>query len=236
MSVWAIILSVVLLSSFFQFYMLVTSATSHYDKHLITVGISLIVTIVFIIAFLFGIRPTILELLNEKKKLLKYANTDPLTQLYNRRAFSIAFDREINLLNRGASKKAALVLMDLDDFKRVNDVFGHDVGDIVLKGVSSTLKHTIRSTDVLARFGGEEFILLLPDTTVENALILCEKIRVTISEQSCKYAPNTSLSMTTLSMGVVPLSKEQDFDEHLTQVDKILYKAKHAGKNCIKTH
>lgn len=232
-SLWGLILSIILIVSFFELYSLINIDTINQDKHFITIGIGIIVISVFAIAFFFGIRPTMLKLLTEKKLLLSHANTDPLTGLYNRRAFLVAFDREINLQKRGTASDASLVLMDLDDFKLINDTFGHDIGDDVLRGVSITLKSSIRSTDVVARIGGEEFILLLPNTSVDSAYVLCEKIRICIRDNSSQFCPNSSLTITTLSMGIINLSINDDFQAHLSKVDKILYKAKNAGKDCI---
>jgi|TARA_R110002060_G_scaffold36845_1_gene47811 diguanylate cyclase (GGDEF)-like protein len=235
LTLWATVFFTVLTTAFAQLYSVYSSPIHHSHRGSITIAIGIVVITVFLFVLFFGIRPFLNKLVLEKKQLQTHADTDPLTQLYNRRAFLLAFERELNFQRRGASGIATLVLMDLDDFKMVNDTFGHDVGDDVLRGVAKTLRNNIRLTDVIARFGGEEFIVLLPNTDLDAASLLCSKIRDYLKEDSANYAPQSALSITTVSMGIIALSYKLSFNEHLTQVDKALYKAKHGGKDCIET-
>tara|TARA_B110000211_G_scaffold188405_1_gene214239 strand:+ start:11355 stop:12113 length:759 start_codon:yes stop_codon:yes gene_type:complete len=233
LSLWATVFFTVLTTAFSQLYTIFSPTLHHSHRGSITIAIGIVVLTVFLIILFFGIRPLLNKLVLEKKQLQAHADTDPLTQLYNRRAFLLAFERELNLQRRGCRGIATLVLMDLDDFKMVNDTFGHNVGDNVLRGVAITLRNNIRVTDIIARYGGEEFIVLLPNTDIDAASLLCSKIRDHLKEDSANYSPQSALSLTTVSMGITALSYKLSFDEHLTQVDKALYKAKHKGKDCI---
>lgn len=231
---WSIVLLTILLTSF----VLLSNSTTEPDIREysnIVIGVGFIVIFVVLFVFFLGIRPILKRLIIENNNLKKFANTDPLTSLYNRRAFLIAYDRQIKMQKRGTSTHATLVMIDLDDFKRVNDNFGHDVGDDVLKGVALTVKSSVRATDIVARFGGEEFILLLPNTHLESARILSKKISNSIKLESKNYSPKSQFQYITLSIGIISLTCSDTFKESLIKVDHALYTAKKSGKNCIKT-
>ncbi|MGK2231381.1 MAG: diguanylate cyclase (GGDEF)-like protein [Colwellia sp.] len=230
---WTIAFLVVLITAFIQLYIVITSDIVNHNKGSLVLTFGLIIMLVFLFILFNVIKPFIDKNDVEKKRLLKHAYTDSLTQILNRRAFMTAFNRELCLLKRQSIGNATLILMDLDNFKVVNDTYGHAVGDDVLRGVARTLKNNVRVSDIIARFGGEEFIFLLPDTDLASASLLCKKIGVYIKKESITYAPNTALSQVTASMGIINLSNELSFQEHLIEVDKALYKAKHSGKDCI---
>lgn len=232
--IWSAIFCSVLITAFYQLYALINSSIPANELSIVTMAIGGVVTVVFLVVLFYGIVPVVKQLFLEKKLLQLHAHEDPLTQLYNRRGFIIAFEREIKLQNRNTSSVASLVLMDLDDFKLVNDNFGHDSGDLVLQGVANTIKTTIRSTDIAGRFGGEEFILLLPNTGLRSANILCEKVRSAIKLSSNHYVINKNVPVITVSMGIITLSSQTSFIEHISKVDQLLYKAKDSGKDCIK--
>ncbi len=125
------------------------------------------------------------------------ATTDPLTGLYNRRFFFKRAEEEWNLAVR-KNKKLAIAMIDIDHFKRVNDTFGHDNGDIVLKEMAKIISDGLRSCDVVARYGGEEFVLFLSDCTKEEALIKISEIRDVILTISRKNSPSSKPSLLTL--------------------------------------
>ncbi|MCK7615518.1 GGDEF domain-containing protein [Roseibium sediminicola] len=157
------------------------------------------------------------------------AATDPLTGLLNRRAFHIAGERELALADR-RSMGFALFMADLDRFKLINDQYGHGVGDRVLTLVAEQLKTILRQGDILSRFGGEEFVALLPYTTPEQSLAIAERLRQSITDISIIGVPPV-----TISIGVTywepgnPLS----INSLLDCADAALYQAKEAGRNRI---
>ena len=123
--------------------------------------------------------------------------------------------------------------MDLDHFKSVNDTYGHPVGDIVLVTVAKIIKTRLRDTDHVARFGGEEFTILLPGTTLEGARQVAEKIRLVISK--CDFSETAESLAVTASFGVAPLfvDGETSPDRAYNEGDQALYRAKHAGRNRV---
>ncbi|MEW5939445.1 MAG: diguanylate cyclase [Chloroflexota bacterium] len=165
-----------------------------------------------------------------QQELIQLAATDPLTGLYNRRQF-INLAQEVFSHHENPLREISLVWMDLDHFKSVNDRFGHDVGDAVLVKIANLLKENIRPNDFLARFGGEEFIILLPRTSSAEALRIAERLRCLIAEMSVQAEGGTV--QVTSSLGVATTSATiQNFDLLLRHGDKALYLAKQAGRNC----
>ncbi|MGH9577502.1 MAG: diguanylate cyclase, partial [Terriglobales bacterium] len=160
------------------------------------------------------------------------AVTDPLTRLVNRRYLAEFLPREvIRTQRKGAS--LAVLMIDLDHFKRVNDTFGHDAGDIVLTQVAKLLMAHIRGSDIACRYGGEEFVLVLPDTTLEGARRRAEEIRVAVKELQLHHLENP-LGPITVSLGVALLPGHAASPEALIRVaDEALYEAKEAGRDRV---
>lgn len=151
------------------------------------------------------------------------AITDPLTGLLNRRGFSILVTKWSEL------RELCVVAVDIDHFKKVNDRFGHDAGDAVLKQVAALLRHAGRTGDVVSRFGGEEFIVLLPLTSLADAARFAERLRSTVASETFLYTGEM-----TVSAGVASLSDdEKDWDSLLNRADKALYEAKKGGRNAV---
>lgn len=171
----------------------------------------------------------IINSLRHQHELEKIANIDGLTGLYNRRWMNEFFKRQIN---RAKSDKKPLVLMlvDLDHFKKVNDQYGHVVGDEVLSSVASVLPHQFRPTDLLARFGGEEFAMILPNTDLEQATQIAERVRIAIESTRVEFYPDIQL---TLSLGVASLLPNDDMNSLLARADRALYQAKKNGRNRV---
>ena len=153
------------------------------------------------------------------------ASYDQLTGIYNRRKFHELFKLHMNELKR-YGKKFSVILIDIDDFKKVNDVYGHAVGDIILKKFVGITKSNIRDVDVFARWGGEEFIVLLPNIDIDNAHIVSEKIRKSIE----KYHSDLIGSFT-ISLGITSANIHDTIDSFINRADVALYKAKANGKN-----
>jgi diguanylate cyclase (GGDEF)-like protein len=171
------------------------------------------------------------EVVAYEHKLMEMNVTDGLTKAYNRRFLDSQLKKELERYRR-YSRPFSLIMFDLDFFKKVNDTYGHQCGDTVLKSISSDVKSSIRDIDFLARYGGEEFCCLLPDTNLKSALILAERLRKNISnlEISCQ---DVSIKVT-ISLGVVEVLKGIDRpDMLLKKADEALYKAKKGGRNKV---
>jgi len=160
----------------------------------------------------------------EIKKLELYANTDSLTDLWNRRHFRAKLQEEIARIQR-SGQPLSVALVDIDNFKAVNDTYGHIAGDKLLQSVARLLKRSTREIDTVARWGGDEFVIILPDTDVSKATQVAERIR-----QNIQVDPQ--YRQVTVSMGIIPVVKDMDIEQVFGQVDWVLYKAKDS-KNTI---
>ncbi|MEW6622124.1 MAG: diguanylate cyclase [Bacillota bacterium] len=154
--------------------------------------------------------------------------TDPLTKMYNRRYFVQKLEEEIERAKRSGSK-FSLIMLDIDRFKRINDNFGHNAGDLVLKSMTEMIKHRIRKIDTLARWGGEEFVILLPDTTVKNAACLAEELRESLSQMDMP-----GVGRVTASFGVAGYCSGDTVDTLVNKADNMMYEAKAAGRSCVR--
>lgn len=171
----------------------------------------------------------ITELKEYTYELQYQATHDSLTKLYNRLKFNDELDKEILRENR-YKHNLSILMFDIDDFKNINDTYGHDVGDVVLINIASILKESIRVTDFGCRWGGEEFIVLLPETTLDDALKISETIRKNIEN----YQPDSVDLPVTVSIGVSEFEINKDEKESfLKKVDIALYNAKKTGKNKV---
>lgn len=174
---------------------------------------------------------THLKSVSMRKKLEELAFTDDLTELANRRA---CFKKMVSEYHRHERYGNALSIMiiDIDYFKKVNDNYGHDNGDRVLKIVAKLLKNSCRNNDIAGRLGGEEFIILLPETALENAHLLAERVRL-----SCAETPFTELNerlRITISIGVAQANAQDSCaKDMLKRADIALYTAKDSGRNCV---
>ena len=170
----------------------------------------------------------IAELEKALEEARSVAFVDPLTGALNRRGFEKAYEREMARARRSNSR-LALVMIDLDDFKRLNDHFGHLAGDKALMHLVNVLQESMRPSDVLCRFGGEEFVLMLPDTALDGA---CTAVRRFLAEFSSRVIPGVDQSMT-FSAGVVEHDYFESLDEAIERADIATYAAKRDGKNRV---
>ena len=161
-----------------------------------------------------------------ERQLAADAMTDPLTGLYNRRAFRAAIERR--LARPGALPGDCLAMLDIDHFKIVNDSFGHPVGDEVLRGFARIARRIVREHDLIARVGGEEFAIHFPDTSVEQAMLICERLRAEIGRAS--LVASSPFVQVTVSGGVAPLGRD-GLQHAFETADLALYSAKRKGRD-----
>ncbi len=170
----------------------------------------------------------ITELKNYTNKLKFQATHDNLTKLFNRQKLNDELNDEIARANRYGNT-FSLIMFDIDDFKSINDTYGHDVGDVVLKEIANILNTSTRQTDIVSRWGGEEFMILCPETTVDKGEQLAQSIRKRVQQHSF---PNVEKAVT-ISVGVTQFKNENDKDTTIKQVDVALYQAKTNGKDQV---
>jgi len=163
-------------------------------------------------------------------KFEQQAHIDPLTQIANRRAMMKQLKGEYSRATRH-QESMCLLLLDVDHFKRINDIYGHHIGDEVLKSISQLFVNRLRKQDVISRWGGEEFLILLPQTTEQDAIEVAEAIRQQVEEFTLEQAGKKVAI--TVSIGVWAVDVEESIDEAIQQADKLLYLAKHQGRNRV---
>jgi two-component system, cell cycle response regulator len=172
------------------------------------------------------------ELRNANRLLTELSNTDPLTSLYNRRFLFESFGKE---LQRAARKKGelAVLILDIDHFKKINDGYGHQQGDLVLARVAGTLLSHLRNYDIPARYGGEEFVVILPDSSLKDAMMVAERLRTAVSDMTFPL-PMNGLKVTA-SFGVAAYSPSgaNTVDALIREADAALYVAKSGGRNRV---
>ena len=174
------------------------------------------------------------QLLEQKHLAERDARIDSLTGLHNRRAFIERGEMELNRVGRYGTP-LALIMMDLDYFKVINDTYGHDAGDRVLTVVADDLLRCMRELDFVARLGGEEFVILMPDTDIRKAEHAAERMRLSIA--ALRIETESSVLSCTASFGVTECSSEQsDLQTMLVQADRTMYEAKTAGRNCVRVY
>ena len=171
-------------------------------------------------------------------EILEYATLDALTNFYNRRQLDERLKQETSVANRRNSPLCA-IMTDIDFFKKVNDTYGHACGDLVLKEVSKVMRSQLREYDIAGRFGGEEFVFLLPGTAKAEACMVAERLRDAVRQtviDITKVSPNNSVKSisVTISIGVSEYSDNLSPEEFIIKADKALYLAKTSGRNTIK--
>lgn len=157
---------------------------------------------------------------------------DPLTGLFNRRYLDVSMERELHRIVR-EEKPLGIIMLDVDYFKKFNDTFGHEAGDIVLKNISRFLQENVRQSDIACRFGGEEFTIILPYASLEHTIERAEQLRLGVKNLSLQYG-NQSLGSITISCGVAAFPNHGETPQELLQnADLALYKAKEQGRDRV---
>jgi len=186
--------------------------------------------------------PQKLTLLLENTQLYeevhKLAITDSLTELHNRRHFRNLAQEEIKRANR-YGRSLGVLMLDIDHFKRINDTFGHTFGDYVLKTVAEICKSALRNNDIIGRYGGEEFVVLLPETNTQNSFLAAERLRKNLLDTTI-YKDDLSINIT-VSIGVHSVDYSSyhnqkdapNLDKLIAAADEAMYKAKQAGRNSV---
>lgn len=165
------------------------------------------------------------------KKNIKYkeiASRDSLTKLYNRYKFTEFYQSAYETMIERESEMS-LIMIDIDNFKKINDTHGHNVGDNVIVQVSQTLVKNLRNIDIVCRWGGEEFVILLPTADIDNAALLAEKLRSYIEDLKVDSVENI-----TASFGIARVVEGDDLKSVIHRADEALYLAKKSGRNCVK--
>lgn len=188
-----------------------------------------------VFAILFGLSrlvflPMLRQIEQSVGRLTQLAERDHLTQLHNRYAFQALATRETSRARRH-DRPVSLCVIDIDHFKQVNDHHGHAMGDIVLKAMAALLENVVRTDDLLARIGGEEFVVLMPDTAMADALLAAERIRDQVEATAQQVVPMAL----TVSIGVAPVDvdSERALERAMHDADAMLYRAKNAGRNRV---
>ena len=170
------------------------------------------------------------ELQSANEVLNQLSITDGLTKLHNHRYFQDHLTREIKRVSR-TNSPMSLILIDIDDFKQLNDTFGHAAGDEVLISLASIMNESARESDLIARYGGEEFVILMPNTDLPGAVHLAEKIRMAVESTRLIIGDRMKPTDVTISLGVALFKGNRR--EFFAEADRALYRAKAAGKNCV---
>jgi polar amino acid transport system substrate-binding protein len=168
-----------------------------------------------------------------QKQLEILATTDSMTKLYNRRYFENTANHYFDLLKR-TKIDVSFIMLDIDNFKQINDNYGHKVGDLALIELANILSNLSRKSDIICRFGGEEFIILLPHTNLEGAKLMAEKIRTDVEKFTLSFETSRQLKFT-ISLGVAQVNTTEDknIEAAIKRADDALYEAKNSGKNRV---
>ncbi|MBB4842515.1 diguanylate cyclase (GGDEF)-like protein [Paucibacter oligotrophus] len=193
--------------------------------------VAMVISCVLIVAFL--MIQAEYSAVKKEAELQLMASTDLLTQLPNLRAFRQNYSREVARARREDSP-LIVGMLDVDHFKRINDVYGHPVGDHVLRLLAQVLSEQLRASDLVARVGGEEFALLMPQTELEQAQQICERLRITVSRH--RFGTVSQPLAISISIGLARLEPGDDEERVLRAADKALYQAKNEGRNRVVLH
>jgi diguanylate cyclase (GGDEF)-like protein len=185
-----------------------------------------------------GLLPSAVDITERKQlevELKRQAHLDYLTGLPNRRSFMDQGEVELSRTQR-FDNTLAILMLDIDHFKQINDAYGHQAGDLVLKTLAMIFQKVLRSVDIIGRMGGEEFAVILPETEIEKATEVAERLRKIISAEEVALPADLKIQFT-VSIGIAALTdKNTNIDMLLNEADKALYRAKETGRNKVCTN
>ncbi len=190
-------------------------------------AINFYIMFAFFLVILLLINIFIIYIIKMRNIAEKQSITDKLTGLFNRTIIDTLIKIEIEKFNRN-NKPLSIIVFDIDHFKEINDKYGHDKGDYVLKTIADIVKMTLRKSDYIIRWGGEEFLIILTETSLENAVKIADKIRFNIENYNFK-----DVGKVTVSLGVTEIKKGETFDAAFKRADEALYIAKNKGRNRV---
>lgn len=182
--------------------------------------------ILFSLIFIFEIKLSSNQLKHQNAILEKLASTDPLTGLYNRRSMDIFLSQAVE-----TDSNFAVIMCDIDDFKKVNDTYGHDFGDVVLKGIANITTEQVKEQGYVCRWGGEEILILLNNVSEENSFRVAENIRRNVSNRV--FDLNETWVRCSLTLGIAFHHSDEAVEETITRADYKLYRGKKSGKNVV---
>ena len=171
------------------------------------------------------------QLAQQNRELERLASTDALTGLTNRRRFLESLENERSRIERYGGT-LSLIMFDIDHFKKVNDTWGHAVGDAVLREIAHAALQFLRKADIAARYGGEEFVILLPETELSGAALIANRLRHLVADTAIAQDQGTSISVT-VSVGVASIGPNESWEDLLNRADKAMYQAKNNGRNRV---
>ncbi|MFK5880835.1 MAG: diguanylate cyclase [Sulfurospirillum sp.] len=198
-------------------------------KYILSIIAVSTIIILIILGWIIYLKREISKRKKLEKELEKLATTDRLTSIYNRYKMDVSLQKQIEISKR-YKRPLSFIYFDIDHFKKINDRYGHKVGDLVLIELSDLIKKSIRKSDIFGRWGGEEFLIILPETKKEEAIELSEKLRRTVQKYKFK-----NIQYLTCSFGVANNRKSDDAEEVILRIDKRLYVAKKRGRNRVES-
>lgn len=210
---------------------LLLTCYSFQKTYLLSIFMTLVISTV-IILFSYYLIAASISATKRLKKLEVISITDSLTGLYNRRFLEEKIEEEYNRYQKTGAK-FALIIGDIDFFKNINDLYGHDCGDTVLKLITKDMQSAIRTYDTVARWGGEEFLFLLPSTSNEKAITVAERIRKSVQERKYQFPNCEKLVTVTVSLGVSVVGFDDTIDNVIKKADMALYYGKQKSRNCV---
>ncbi len=205
----------------------VTMQNGYSNSYINKIYFYILIGIVVVSLWIFFLVREIFKRKKIEKKLEELATIDGLTAIFNRYKIDVSLEKQMEIARR-YHRKMSIIFFDIDYFKKVNDTYGHEVGDLVLIEISKLVTQNIRQSDIFGRWGGEEFLIILPETSLESAKKLAEKLRKIIENHTFE-----KVGKITCSFGVTEFKEDDTYETIISRVDELLYKSKTSGRNRV---